>query len=123
VSYSNGRRFHSVTYTRDADGNDEAMNRRYSAVSSRFSQPDPYDGSYDFMNPQSFNRYSYVNNDPVNFVDPSGLMMDAGGGTCYVDGVPMGNCGMAFALVNMEAGYPQGGGGFYLNGSVLSSIV
>ncbi len=23
--------------------------------------------------PQSFNRYSYVNNDPVNFVDPSGL--------------------------------------------------
>jgi hypothetical protein len=24
--------------------------------------------------PQSFNRYSYVNNDPVNFVDPSGLL-------------------------------------------------
>jgi len=25
--------------------------------------------------PQSFNRYSYVNNDPVNLVDPSGLML------------------------------------------------
>jgi hypothetical protein len=25
--------------------------------------------------PQSFNRYSYVNNDPVNFIDPSGLQM------------------------------------------------
>jgi hypothetical protein len=24
--------------------------------------------------PQSFNRYAYVNNDPVNFIDPSGLM-------------------------------------------------
>ena len=25
--------------------------------------------------PQSFNRYSYVGNDPTNFVDPSGLLM------------------------------------------------
>jgi hypothetical protein len=25
--------------------------------------------------PQSFNRYAYVQNDPVNFVDPSGLLM------------------------------------------------
>ncbi len=24
--------------------------------------------------PQSFNRYAYVQNDPVNFVDPSGLL-------------------------------------------------
>jgi hypothetical protein len=27
-------------------------------------------------NPQSFNRYSYVQNDPVNFVDPTGLDPD-----------------------------------------------
>ncbi|MGH9904947.1 MAG: hypothetical protein ACRD8U_05095, partial [Pyrinomonadaceae bacterium] len=40
---------------------------------SRFDQPDPYDGSYSLTDPQSFNRYAYVNNDPVNFVDPSGL--------------------------------------------------
>lgn len=25
--------------------------------------------------PQSFNRYSYVQNDPVNFTDPSGLLL------------------------------------------------
>ncbi len=32
-----------------------------------------YDGSYNLTDPQSFNRYSYPQNDPVNFVDPSGL--------------------------------------------------
>jgi hypothetical protein len=49
------------------------MFRRYNRWHSRFDQPDPYDGSYALGNPQSFNRYAYVNGDPVNFVDPSGL--------------------------------------------------
>jgi hypothetical protein len=49
------------------------MHRRYNRWHMRFDQPDPYDGSYDMTNPQSFNRYSYVLNDPVNFVDPLGL--------------------------------------------------
>jgi hypothetical protein len=35
--------------------------------------PDPYDGSYDPSNPQSFNRYTYAMNNPVSYVDPSGL--------------------------------------------------
>ncbi len=35
--------------------------------------PDPYRGSIRMVDPQSFNRYSYVGNDPMNFVDPSGL--------------------------------------------------
>jgi RHS repeat-associated protein len=63
-----------TTYERDANASDEAMHRRYNRWWSRFDQPDPYDGSYDAGDPQSFNRYSYVQNDPVNFVDPSGLM-------------------------------------------------
>ncbi|MGH9932192.1 MAG: RHS repeat-associated core domain-containing protein [Pyrinomonadaceae bacterium] len=62
-----------TSYERDANGSDEAMFRRYTRGHSRFDQPDPYDGSYDFSNPQSLNRYAYVQNDPVNFVDPSGL--------------------------------------------------
>ena len=49
------------------------MHRRYNRWWARFEQPDPYDGSYNLTNPQSFNRYAYVNNDPVNFVDPLGL--------------------------------------------------
>src|SRR5229473_938098 len=39
-----------------------------------------YDGSYNLTDPQSFNRYSYPQNDPVNFVDPSGLDDDPPGG-------------------------------------------
>jgi hypothetical protein len=34
--------------------------------------PDPYAGSYDMNNPQSFNRYSYVLNNPMTLTDPSG---------------------------------------------------
>ena len=62
-----------TSYERDANGGDDAMMRRYGATQSRFAQPDPYDGSYNFSDPQSLNRYAYVQNDPVNFVDPSGL--------------------------------------------------
>ena len=48
-----------TSYERDATGSDEAMFRRYNRWQSRFDQPDPYDGSYDMTNPQSFNRYAY----------------------------------------------------------------
>ena len=63
-----------TTYERDDNDGDEAMMRRYTGKWHRFVQPDPYNGSYDFSNPQSFNRYAYVQNDPVNFIDPSGLL-------------------------------------------------
>lgn len=76
------RRF--TTYERDGNETDEAMFRRYNRWTARFDQPDPYDGSYDFTNPQSFNRYSYVQNDPVNFVDPTGLDECGPGDWCII---------------------------------------
>lgn len=38
----------------------------------RFTRPDPAN-SFSLFNPQSFNRYAYVGNNPVNYVDPFGL--------------------------------------------------
>ena len=60
-----------TSYTRDGNHSDEAMFRRYNRWWSRFDQPDPYDGSYNLTDPQSFNRYAYVQNDPVNFTNPT----------------------------------------------------
>ena len=68
-----------TSYLRDAIASDDAMHRRYNRWWGRFEQPDPYNGSYDLTNPQSFNRYSYVHNDPVSFIDPTGLDGDLGG--------------------------------------------
>jgi RHS repeat-associated protein len=60
------------------DETEHAQYRQYSTGLGRWLSPDQYTGSYDFTNPQTFNRYSYANNDPANFVDPSGL----DGGVC-----------------------------------------
>ena len=48
--------------------------RHYSITTGRFMSPDPYNGSFDLANPQSFNRYAYVGNNPLSFTDPSGLL-------------------------------------------------
>jgi RHS repeat-associated protein len=106
-----------TTYERDANGGDEAMHRRYNRWWSRFDQPDPYDGSYDLSDPQSFNRYSYVQNDPVNFVDPSGLIMFNPCGYIGGDGVGVyvpcmdDSSWLQFALNSRFGGFTGGGGG------------
>jgi RHS repeat-associated protein len=88
------RRF--TSYERDGNQSDDAMMRRYNRWHLRFDQPDPYDGSLDLTSPQSFNRYTYANNDPVNSVDPTGLM------SCYIDGMSS-NCSTAFGLLGSGA--------------------
>ena len=50
-----------------------ATYRDYAEAPGRWLSPDPYNGSYDLNNPQSFNRYSYVNGNPLAYIDPSGL--------------------------------------------------
>ena len=63
-------------YERDTEtGLDYAQARYYASVQGRFTSPDPYSGSMNTLDPQSFNRYSYVNNDPINSVDPTGMML------------------------------------------------
>jgi hypothetical protein len=50
------------------------MNRYYSSQHGRFLTADPYVAPRALRKPQSWNRYAYVENDPVNFVDPAGRM-------------------------------------------------
>jgi RHS repeat-associated protein len=65
-----------ATYWRDGEsGLDYAMNRYYSSTDGRFLSPDPYSGSMNRANPQSYNRYAYVQNDPANHNDPSGMYL------------------------------------------------
>ncbi len=52
---------------------DYAKARTYQADRGRFLQADPLGlGAADLISPQSLNRYTYVMNDPINLVDPSG---------------------------------------------------
>lgn len=62
-----------ATYYRDATGLDYADQRFFSSGSGRFLTADPYMASGGTANPGSWNRYSYVEGDPVNFMDPEGL--------------------------------------------------
>jgi RHS repeat-associated protein len=50
---------------------DHTLFRQYSSSLGRWSSPDPLGG--DPSNPQSLNRYAYVLNNPLAFVDPLGL--------------------------------------------------
>jgi RHS repeat-associated protein len=61
-------------HARDQDtGYDHTLWRKLDSVQGRWTSPDPYGGSMEIGNPQSFNRYAYVLNDPVNASDPLGL--------------------------------------------------
>ena len=54
-------------------GLDHAQARHYNSSHGHWLSPDPYDGSYHWRNPQSFNRYAYALNRPLSRTDPSGM--------------------------------------------------
>ena len=72
------------TYHRDGYGLDYAMNRYYDPARGRFTTADPA-SSGEISRPNSWNRYSYTEGDPVNYNDPVQLannitIVDNGGG-------------------------------------------
>jgi RHS repeat-associated protein len=81
-------RYKFTGYERDAEsGSDYAMFRFYRSNQGRFLSPDPVQGNV--FNPQSWNRYAYVNNNPLNAVDSLGLCFYGNnGGTFYTDNQP-----------------------------------
>jgi RHS repeat-associated protein len=98
----NSRKF--TGYERDwATGLDYANARMYQSSRGRFTSPDPAGmSSADKRVPESFNRYAYAGNDPVNHVDP--------GGEDWFDWL------FQFASIC----YSQGSSGFRLNYDVLN---
>ena len=81
---STGDKLLFTTYERDAEsGNDYAQARYYVNRLALFSALDPLPGSA--MDPQTLNRYDYVRNNPISFVDPTGSNRVKGGGDCNPD--------------------------------------
>jgi RHS repeat-associated protein len=69
-------------YERDTEtALDFAQARYHSSVQGRFTSVDPLMASADGFEPQSWNRYTYVINNPLTLIDPSGLAYHVGGGT------------------------------------------
>lgn len=65
--------YHYATLDHDTETDtDHADARQYSDTQGRWLSPDSYAGSYDTANPQSFNRYTYVLNNPLSSIDPTG---------------------------------------------------
>lgn len=61
-------------YEKDVETDlDFAEARMYKNSHGRFTAPDPLLASASLANPQTFNRYVYTGNNPVNLIDPSGL--------------------------------------------------
>jgi RHS repeat-associated protein len=63
-----------TTYQHDSESElDYAMARSYASRSGRFMSADPGHVGANLGNPQSWNAYVYVDNNPINETDPLGL--------------------------------------------------
>ncbi|HKW87401.1 MAG TPA: RHS repeat-associated core domain-containing protein [Candidatus Acidoferrales bacterium] len=85
----------------------DAMNREY-GIQGRWPSPDPAGvAAANPANPQSWNRYAYVMNNPLAFIDPSGfnpngpnqpaVIAGPSGGSCTLDGIST-DCGWVSEL-------------------------
>ena len=71
----NTRQGYGLTERDDSTGLNHTWYRKNENQAGRWTSPDPDNESASIEDPQSWNRYSYVENEPTNFVDPSGLLM------------------------------------------------
>lgn len=105
------RQRYAMTERDDSTGLDHTWWRKYDNRSGRWTSADPYNGSATTFNPQTFNRYTYVQNDPVNFADPTGLVrvwcITIGIG----DGASLTNCFEFPDIFFPREPPPRGGGG------------
>ena len=68
---------HFTGKDRDAEsGNDYFGARYYSSAMGRFMSPDPFANDTHASDPQSWNLYAYVRNNPLRLVDPTGEIVE-----------------------------------------------
>jgi len=84
--------------------------RYFSGEQGRFASPDPANAGADPTNPQSWNGYSYVWNNPLNSVDPSGMIAEANPPPVTDDGNDGGGLDLGF-FFNSFFGFGGGSGG------------
>ena len=92
-------------------GIDDFPFRKYHPTQGRWISPDPAGlGAVDISNPQTWNRYAYLANNPLNAVDPLGLddCASDGGSLCDDGGNPAGP--------GAGGGGPDYGGGYAFGG-------
>ena len=74
VLFSSGNTYKFTAKERDSEsGLDDFGARYFSSQYGRFMSPDPDSAGADDKNPQTWNGYSYVINNPVRYIDPQGL--------------------------------------------------
>jgi RHS repeat-associated protein len=95
------------------DGLVDMNGRVYDPRTARFVTPDPF--VRDLLDGQGLNRYAYVGNNPVSYIDPSGFLSQQGpatpGDVKDADGVQLGNGALGVTL----GGKPDQSAGFNLN--------
>ncbi|HEV8589320.1 MAG TPA: RHS repeat-associated core domain-containing protein [Pyrinomonadaceae bacterium] len=85
-SVADGNRKKFTGYEADSEtGLNFAEARYQSATQGRFTSPDPFSGSMTLTDPQTFNRYAYVGNNPLNSIDPSGAIAGRPGFSSIAD--------------------------------------
>ena len=93
-NYSGSNTDGFATYYQDSStGLNYADQRYYAATYGRFNTPDRYKASGGPSDPGSWNRYTYVGNDPVNYTDRSGRIRNViGDCDSLVNGEPQDGC-------------------------------
>jgi RHS repeat-associated protein len=74
IENDNSAEYMWTNQIRDVNGNDHFWFRNYAAPLARWLKPDPLNlGAVDPTDPQSWNLYAYVRNNPLEMFDPLGL--------------------------------------------------
>jgi len=105
-----------ATHSKDATGLHYADQRYYSSQWGRFTSPDPYSASGGTGDPASWNRYSYVVGDPVNFYDRRGLYAEP----AHLEAVEYGDSQSGAGVYVWPTSYPAPGGDGSIPGITIS---